>query len=126
MHITDQQDLAARKHCISLHRDLGVKSLTELRAHAMTWAELNATEKRLKTTSSNLMDKMDGADDETTEGIGRAIDGLLGAFDAIKFESSVLAWRDQFAINSLTVATAQRKIFSSLRHRTERPECGKL
>lgn len=86
MHITDQQDLAARKHCISLHRDLGVKSLTELRAHAMTWAELNATEKRLKTTSSNLMDKMDGADDETTEGIGRAIDGLLGAFDAIKFE----------------------------------------
>ncbi|MCF3595469.1 phage major capsid protein [Rhodobacteraceae bacterium LMO-12] len=86
MYITDQQDFAARKHCIALHRDLGVKSLTELRAHKMTWAELNAAESRIKATTKNTLDKMETGDDETSESVGLAVDGLLGAFDAIRFE----------------------------------------
>lgn len=89
MKITEQQALAARKHCISLHRDLGVKSLTELRAHAMTWTELNDAEKRVATTARNLMDKSGDANDDAAESLGKALDGLLAAHDAMRFEKDV-------------------------------------
>jgi HK97 family phage major capsid protein len=89
MFINDQQDFAARKNCIPLLRDIGVKSLTEITPHKMTWADLNTTEKRLKTTASNLIDKLEGTTGEIAEQIGAASDAVLAVFDAIKTEKDI-------------------------------------
>lgn len=89
MYITEQQDLAARRHCIAALRDLGVKSLFEIKAHKMTWGELNAAEKRIKTAAADLIDKIEGADSESADKIALASDGLMAAFDALKFEKDL-------------------------------------
>ena len=89
MNITHQQDLAARKNCITLMRDLGVKSLNEIRAHEMTWGEINAAEKRVKTTAANLIDKMENASTEEARSLEQASDALMATFDVFKFEKDV-------------------------------------
>lgn len=86
---TDSQDLAARRHCVPLLRDLGVKSLNDLRPHKMGWADLNAAEKQIKVTAGNLIDKVEGADAETCERIEAAHDGLMSLFDDLKREKDL-------------------------------------
>lgn len=89
MFITDQQDFAARKNCIPLLRDIGVKSLKDVTPHKLTWAELNTTEKRLKLTASNLLEKLEGNTGDTADQLGEASDAILALFDAIKVEKDI-------------------------------------
>lgn len=89
MFITDEQDLAARKLAMPVLRDIGMKNLSDMRCHQMTWNDLCAAEKRLKTGCADILDKAEGADTERRNQIELASDGLIAAFDAIRAEKDI-------------------------------------
>ncbi|MGB3316839.1 MAG: phage major capsid protein, partial [Albidovulum sp.] len=87
MFIEDKDDLEARKQCMTLFRDLNIKSLTDIRAHELPWAKLCDVEKRLNKAARDLLDNLDDnpATDQSTK-TESAIDALTGARNAMVYE----------------------------------------
>ncbi len=91
MYIPDLQDMEARKNCVSMFRDFGIKSLNEIKPHELPWSELNAKSKRAATTARNLLDKASrpGADEDEGQSLERSHDALMSLYDGLQSELDI-------------------------------------
>jgi HK97 family phage major capsid protein len=92
--LTDQQGLAARKHCALLLRNLGVKDLADYEPHTRQWTDLNAHGRELLKAGRNIITDMakEGVSDSDSRSLSDASDAITEAIDAIESEKD---WRTE-------------------------------
>lgn len=90
MYITENKDLEARKNCMSLFRDFGIRSLNEIKPHELNWSELSAKSKRAATTTRDLLDKASSEKDEVrASSFEGAHDALMALYDGLQTEMDI-------------------------------------
>ncbi|QIE42323.1 phage major capsid protein [Rhodobacteraceae bacterium SC52] len=88
--LTDEQDLAIRKHCMKTLRELNLRSLNEPVPHKMTWGDLQKTAKLMTIASRNALDKVgQNTSEEERKQIETVVDGVLAFAETITAELDI-------------------------------------
>lgn len=88
--ITQEQDLAVRKHCMKALRELNLRSLNEIEPHKMQWNDLQKVAKRMVVASRDALEKVgDKTSTEDRSQIETVVDGVLEVADAINRECDI-------------------------------------
>lgn len=86
MYIEQSQAMAARKNAMTFHSRNSIKSINDLKIHALSWSDLNALEKDAAKEARNLLDRAESASGDQVQSLEDAHDAFMGLFDATQFE----------------------------------------
>lgn len=87
MLITDETNaLAARREAMDFHTRHGVKSVNEIKAHTLTWAELNSLEKDVRKTAHDVLTRAGNGGQDAMGAAEPALDAFTDILSEIRSE----------------------------------------
>jgi HK97 family phage major capsid protein len=87
MYITDTQAIAARKTALAFHTKHSIRSLDEIKPHALSWSDLNGVQKDARKAAADALDNItDKSTSEQRASAGEAVDAFSILLDNIRAE----------------------------------------